>query len=105
MTSMDSNFNFLCGRPHGAGPPPLVHMHPPEPDPLPPLCGRHKWMAPYQKTATGRGCSHQTRLMFSCLEPRLKWAIRPFRSLVHVLGTVFLKLFGKPKPFLLSKNS
>src|SRR6218665_1334880 len=21
MTSVDSNFNFLCGRPHGAGPP------------------------------------------------------------------------------------
>jgi len=24
---------------------------------------------------------------------------------VHVLGTVFLQLFGKLKPFLLSKNS
>src|SRR6218665_3242657 len=24
MTSVDSNFNFLCGRPHGAGPP--VHL-------------------------------------------------------------------------------
>ena len=23
-----------------------VHMRPAEPDPLPPLCGRHKWMAP-----------------------------------------------------------
>ena len=45
MTSVDSNFNFLCGRPHGAGPPPHVHMRLPEPDP--PLCGRHKWMAPY----------------------------------------------------------
>src|SRR6218665_410076 len=22
MTSVDSNFNFLCGLPHGAGPPP-----------------------------------------------------------------------------------
>src|SRR6218665_1203369 len=32
MTSVDSNFNFLCGRPHGAGPP--VHMRPSEPDPL-----------------------------------------------------------------------
>ena len=31
---------------------------------------------------------------------RLKWAIRPFRSLVHVLGTVFLQLFGKAKHFL-----
>src|SRR6218665_3956067 len=46
MMSVDSNFNFLCGRPHGAGPPPPVHMRPPEPDPLPPPCGRHKWMAP-----------------------------------------------------------
>src|SRR6218665_2279533 len=35
MTSVDSNFNFLCGRPHGAGPPPPIHMRPPEPDPLP----------------------------------------------------------------------
>src|SRR6218665_677845 len=35
MTSVDSNFNFLCGRPHGVGPPPPVHMRPPEPDPLP----------------------------------------------------------------------
>src|SRR6218665_4029192 len=29
MTSVDSNFNFLCGRPHGAGPPPqstCVHL-------------------------------------------------------------------------------
>ena len=26
MTSVDSNFNFLCGRPHGAGPPPPVHL-------------------------------------------------------------------------------
>src|SRR6218665_1663274 len=34
MTSVDSNFNFLCGRPHGAGPPPPVHMRPPEPSPL-----------------------------------------------------------------------
>src|SRR6218665_3273713 len=32
MTSVDSNFNFLCGRPHGARPPPPVHMR--EPDPL-----------------------------------------------------------------------
>src|SRR6218665_676800 len=35
MTSVDSNFNFLCGRPHGLDPPPPVHMRPPEPDPLP----------------------------------------------------------------------
>ena len=35
MTSVDSNFNFLCGRPHGAGPPPPVNVRPPEPDPLP----------------------------------------------------------------------
>src|SRR6218665_61878 len=59
----------------------------------------------YQTTATGRGCGHQTRLMFSCQERRLKWAIGPFRSLVHVPGAVFLQLFGKPKPFLLSKSS
>jgi len=34
MTSADSNFNFLCGRPHGAWPPSPVHMRPPEPLPL-----------------------------------------------------------------------
>jgi len=31
MTSVDSNFNFLCGRSHGAWPP--IPMRPPEPDP------------------------------------------------------------------------
>src|SRR6218665_1376593 len=36
MTSVDSNFKCLCGRPHGDGPPsPSMHMRPPEPDPLP----------------------------------------------------------------------
>jgi len=43
MTSVDSNFNFLCGRPHGAGPPPPVHL---SLTPSTPPCGRHKWMAP-----------------------------------------------------------
>ena len=33
MTSVDSNFNFLCGRPHGAWLPYPVNMRPPEPDP------------------------------------------------------------------------
>src|SRR6218665_3404919 len=32
----------------GLNPSPPVHMRPPEPDPLPPPCGRHKWMAPKQ---------------------------------------------------------
>src|SRR6218665_1361060 len=42
MTSVDPNFNFLCGRPHGTGPP--VHMRPPEPDPLPLLVDvRNGW--------------------------------------------------------------
>ena len=26
-----------------------THMRPPEPDPLPPPCGRHKWMAPISR--------------------------------------------------------
>src|SRR6218665_67153 len=30
----------------GLDSPPPVHMRPPGPDPLPPPCGRHKWMAP-----------------------------------------------------------
>src|SRR6218665_3278480 len=58
----------------------------------------------YRMTATGRGCGHQTRQIFSCLEQRLKWAIGHLGSLVHVLGIVFLQLFGKPKPFLLYKK-
>src|SRR6218665_453663 len=37
MTSVNSNFNFLCGGPHGAGPPPsmrtCVHLSP-TPSPL-----------------------------------------------------------------------
>jgi len=41
MTSVGYNFNFLCGRPHGALPP---SPRPPEPN-LPPPCGCHKWMA------------------------------------------------------------
>ena len=32
--SVDSHFNFLCGRLHGLDPLPPVHMRPPEPDPL-----------------------------------------------------------------------
>src|SRR6218665_3005141 len=46
MTSVDSNFNFLCGRPNGAGPPSPIHMRPPE---LDPPCGHHKWIAPYHE--------------------------------------------------------
>jgi len=43
MTSVDSNFNFLYGRPHGARllPPSTWAWLPP------PACGHHKWMAPY----------------------------------------------------------
>src|SRR6218665_1296785 len=55
MTSVDSNFNFLCGRPQGAGPPPPAPMRPPEADPLPPPCGCHKWMAPYWSTSRFMG--------------------------------------------------
>src|SRR6218665_3553916 len=35
MTSVDSNFNFLCGRPQGGWTPSPVHMRPAEPDPPP----------------------------------------------------------------------
>ena len=45
MTSVDSNFKFLCGRPHGAWlsfpPSTCVHL---SLTPSPP-CGRHKFMA------------------------------------------------------------
>ena len=43
MTSV--GFNFLRGCPRVADPFP-IHIRPPEPDPPPPLCGHHKWMAP-----------------------------------------------------------
>jgi len=44
MTSVDSNFTFLCGRPHGAGHSPRPHA-----STWPPPCGRHKRMAPYSR--------------------------------------------------------
>jgi len=46
MTSVDSNLNFLCGRPHGAYPLPRQHAST-WAWPLPIPCGHHKWMAPY----------------------------------------------------------
>src|SRR6218665_3930244 len=46
MTSVDLILIFCVDVHMGLDPP--VHMHPPEPDPLPPPCGRHKWMAPYR---------------------------------------------------------
>jgi len=47
MTSVDYNFNFLCGRPHGAWPPsPSPHASTWAWPPSPLCCGRHKWMAP-----------------------------------------------------------
>jgi len=48
MTSVQSNFNFLCGRPHGDWPPsPRPHASTLAWPTLPPPCGRHKWMAPF----------------------------------------------------------
>ena len=47
MTSVDSNFNFLCGRPHGLDPSLRPHAST-WPWPPPPPCGCHKWMAPRQ---------------------------------------------------------
>jgi len=46
LTSVDSNFKFLCGCPHGAWPP-SPHPHASTWAWPPPPCGRHKWMAPY----------------------------------------------------------
>src|SRR6218665_117406 len=47
--------------------------------------------------------------MFLCLEPRLNWAIGPFRSLIHagLLGTVFLQLYmysGNQNPSCFQKT-
>src|SRR6218665_2402680 len=71
MTSVDSNFNFLCGRPHGDGPPPPVHMRPPEPDPPPPPCGRHKWMVPYFSGGRSR------------LGPAINWVQRVLKFMLQ----------------------
>ena len=43
MTSVDYNFNFLCGHPRPLPPSTCVHLSLTPPPP----CGRHKWMAPY----------------------------------------------------------
>ena len=56
MTSVDFNFNFLCGHPQGAGPLP----RPPEPDPLAPPCGHHKRMAPSWTFCLPLADCHQT---------------------------------------------
>jgi len=45
MTSVDFNFNFLCGRPHGLDPLPRPHA---STWAWSPPCGCHKWMAPYR---------------------------------------------------------
>src|SRR6218665_528605 len=73
MTSVDSNFNFLCGRPHGAGPPfPLstcVHLSP-TPSPLRvdgingwPLTQKSFWIflkRLFKSTTTQRRSRHST---------------------------------------------
>src|SRR6218665_3881478 len=48
MTSVDSNFNFQCGRPHGAGPPPPPPPRP-TPPPPPPRGGQKKDVFLYKK--------------------------------------------------------
>ena len=52
-------------------------------------------------TPLGHGCNHQNPVMLLCQEARLKLA---FGLLFHAPGTVFLQLFMKPKPFLLSRK-
>jgi hypothetical protein len=54
---------------------------------------------------TGRGCDHQSPLMFSFLQQKLKRAIGPFGSLAHVPGTVFPQLSRKSKVLMFLKNS
>src|SRR6218665_1142879 len=80
MKSVDSNFNFLCERPQGAGPPPPVHMRPPEPDPPP--CGRHKWMAPNMRWIMERQLEYGKEVhicfidyskAFDCINHELLW--------------------------------
>src|SRR6218665_2025689 len=81
MTSVDSNFNFLCGRPHGAGPPP----HP---------CERHKWMAPKHKI-----CPKLMETRYP--KPRLYFRLHSlgdsFVNNFYMLPNLFFMLNGKPK--------
>jgi len=58
----------------------------------------------HQMTTTGRGCVNQNPLMLSCQKPRVVRTIGPFGLLVHIHGTVFLRLSRKLEPFLLSKT-
>src|SRR6218665_2951887 len=87
MTSVDSYFNFLCGRPHGAGSPPPVHMHPPDPDPLRvdiingwPLWRKHKKFP----TEIGETCSVLVKIGggLSNYESRLKKGNQKFSQTV-----------------------
>src|SRR6218665_3176244 len=47
----------------GLDPPPPVHLRPPEPDPLPPPCGRNKWMAPNGSNGPEAGVGHLLELV------------------------------------------
>src|SRR6218665_266672 len=96
MTSVDSNFNFLCGHPHRAGPPSPIHMRPPEPDLLPPPCGRHKWMAPNMTFYKTQKLRFNVPDLFANIHVGLfKWnrltvtSFSPFNNRLIYLGFLF----------------
>ena len=92
MTSVDSNFNFLCGRPHGAGPPP-VHMRPPEPDPLPSLRVDviNGW--PLNSETNNDLCLHTTHMPhYSCSRSLPPPAPGPFLLLLQVFSLCGMKM-------------
>jgi len=66
----------------GLDPPSPVHMRPSERDPLPPPCGRHKWMAPY-------GGSYDDHMEI------LIWTMHEFPFLIYTLYILDLINIGK----------
>src|SRR6218665_2842024 len=89
MTSVDSNFNFLSGRPHGAGPPSPIHMRPPEPDPLSPPCGRHKFLSSFRDL----GVTLDSSLTFSDHISNLTRSYFHLRRLRAIRKTVPISVF------------
>src|SRR6218665_848962 len=93
MTSVDFNFNFLCGRPHGVGPLPLstcVHLSLSH---LLPPCGRHKWMALTSGEDSGYGRQPRQKISAPPLKPQHRVS-EPVSSLETHLNSEKVK--GRP---------
>src|SRR6218665_1656189 len=75
---------------------PPVHMRPPVPDPLPPPCGRHTWMAPYLYLS-------RPPISFSeVLQPLFSLCCRPTSSLERTPKFKTYQFAHPPNPPLIS---